>query len=133
MKQASKIGAALRRVGVATCAIACMSALVRGEAQAGSPDTDASSRASAGVGSRHAALIGDATREWLDLQRTNAAAAPAMPMPGAQATLAYERYMNSFRTKIPASFGSAFSGEGGASRADATGAGALSTPPSGSN
>lgn len=54
--------------------------------------------------------IGQATHDWLDLQRSNAAAAPALPTPGAQASLAYERYMDSFRTKIPATFGSALSG-----------------------
>ena len=58
--------------------------------------------------------IGDATRTWLALQRTNAAAAPALPTPGAQATLAYARYMNSFETKIPDSFGSTLTGQGGA-------------------
>lgn len=54
--------------------------------------------------------IGQATHDWFDLQRSNAAAAPALPTPGAQASLAYERYMDSFRAKIPASFGSALSG-----------------------
>ena len=58
----------------------------------------------------HASDIGEATNAWLNLQRSNAAAAPALPTPGAQATLAYERYMDSFRTRIPASFGSALSG-----------------------
>lgn len=62
--------------------------------------------------------VGSATTAWLDLQRTNAAAAPALPTPGAQARLAYERYMNSFRTKIPASFGSTLSGVGSAGRID---------------
>jgi len=58
----------------------------------------------------HSSDIGDATNTWLNLQRSNTAAAPALPMPGAQATLAYERYMDSFRTRIPASFGSTLSG-----------------------
>ncbi len=65
-----------------------------------------------------ASVVGSATTAWLDLQRTNAAAAPALSTPGAQASLAYERYMNSFRTKIPASFGSTLSGEGNAGRTD---------------
>ncbi|WP_342766994.1 DUF3613 domain-containing protein [Trinickia dinghuensis] len=77
--------------------------------------------------------IGRATRTWLELQRTNAAAAPALPMPGAQATLAYERYMNSFRNKIPASFGSALSSEGDTSRFGYTDTGSGSTPPPGAN
>ncbi len=62
--------------------------------------------------------VGSATTAWLDLQRTNAAAAPALPTPGAQARLAYERYMDSFRSKIPASFGSTLSGAGNAGRID---------------
>jgi hypothetical protein len=78
-------------------------------------------RAGAPATSPHASEIGEATRAWLALQRSNAAAAPALPTPGAEATLAYERYMNSFRTRIPASFGSTLSvrndgnGAGGAS------------------
>jgi|GEM_PF-2816986 len=65
-----------------------------------------------------ASEIGSASTAWLDLQRTNAAAALALPTPGAQARLAYERYMDSFRTKIPASFGSTLSGAGNAVRID---------------
>ncbi|WP_240324499.1 DUF3613 domain-containing protein [Trinickia diaoshuihuensis] len=80
-----------------------------------------------------AAEIGRSTRAWLELQRTNAAAAPALPMPGAQATLAYERYMNSFRTRIPESFGSTLSGEGGAGRVDRWSAGSGAAQPPGVN
>ncbi|WP_051180554.1 DUF3613 domain-containing protein [Caballeronia insecticola] len=50
--------------------------------------------------------IGQATQTWLTLQSSNAAAAPAQPMLGAQAGAAYERYLKSFDTAIPAHFGS---------------------------
>ena len=60
-----------------------------------------------------ASEVGHAARAWLALQRSNAAAAPAQPMLGAEAGLAYQRYMESFRTKIPASFGSSMGSQGG--------------------
>lgn len=50
--------------------------------------------------------IGHSTHAWLELQRSNAAAAPAQPMLGAEAGYAWQRYMKSFETPIPASFGS---------------------------
>ncbi len=53
--------------------------------------------------------VGDATRAWLELQRSSRAAAPALPTLGAQASLAYQRYLDSFKTKIPAMYGSAIS------------------------
>ncbi|CAB3758351.1 DUF3613 domain-containing protein [Paraburkholderia solisilvae] len=53
-----------------------------------------------------ASEIGHATLSWLDLQRSGRAAAAPQPMLGAEASLAYQRYLDSFRTKIPASFGS---------------------------
>jgi opacity protein-like surface antigen len=53
-----------------------------------------------------ASEIGHATLAWLDLQRSGRAAAPAQPTLGVEASLAYQRYLESFRTKIPASFGS---------------------------
>jgi len=54
-----------------------------------------------------ASEIGHATSRWLELQRGGAAASPHEPtMLGAEATLAYQRYLESFRTKIPASLGS---------------------------
>ncbi|WP_061173212.1 DUF3613 domain-containing protein [Caballeronia pedi] len=68
--------------------------------------------------SQHAALaqsasqIGDATQAWLTLQASNAAAAPAQPMPGAQAGAAYARYLKSFETPIPAHYGSSFEDAG---------------------
>ncbi|WP_114815341.1 DUF3613 domain-containing protein [Paraburkholderia kururiensis] len=56
--------------------------------------------------------IGPATSAWLALQRSNAAAAPAQPTPGAEATLAYQRYLESFKSKIPERFDSSM-GQGG--------------------
>lgn len=92
--------------------------------------TAADERAATSAGSPRAGDIGAATESWLALQRSNAAAAPALPTPGAQATLAYERYMSSFRTQIPASFGSTLSGRNDGSRGgDASdGSGAAQSP-----
>ena len=59
-----------------------------------------------------ASEIGDATHAWLTLQASNAQAAPAQPTPGAQAGAAYERYMKSFDTPIPARYGSSFEDAG---------------------
>ena len=50
--------------------------------------------------------IDHSTKEWLALQRSNAEAAPARPMLGAEAGLAYKRYLESFNSKIPDFFGS---------------------------
>lgn len=50
--------------------------------------------------------IGHSTHAWLDLQRSNEQAAPALPMLGAEAGYAWRRYLKSFDTAIPASFGS---------------------------
>ena len=60
--------------------------------------------------------MGHSTRAWLDLQSSNREAAPALPMLGAEAGLAYRRYMESFKSKIPDLYGSALntgSGSGG--------------------
>jgi hypothetical protein len=58
--------------------------------------------------------VGHSARAWLDLQRSNAQAAPALPMLGAEAGYAYKRYLKSFDTEIPTSFGSSIdSGSGG--------------------
>lgn len=70
--------------------------------------------------------IGHSTRAWLDLQRSNAQAAPALPMLGAEAGYAYRRYMKSFDTNIPASFGSTIqtgNGQGGGAGTAAPGGG----------
>lgn len=58
--------------------------------------------------------IGNATKSWLELQRTNTSAAPAQPMLGDEASLAYRRYMESFNSKIPDLYGSSVNrGSGG--------------------
>ncbi|NPT45394.1 DUF3613 domain-containing protein [Paraburkholderia sp. 1N] len=58
--------------------------------------------------------VGHATTAWLDLQRSNSQAAPEQPMLGEEAGLAYRRYMDSFKSKIPELYGSALSqGSGG--------------------
>ncbi|VBT84314.1 lipoprotein [Burkholderia pseudomallei] len=54
-----------------------------------------------------ASEIGHATQAWFALQASNREAAPAQPMIGEAASLAYARYIESFRTKIPAFYGSA--------------------------
>ena len=43
------------------------------------------------------------TKEWLSIQRENRAAAPAQPMLGDVASLVYQRYLDSFKNKIPVS------------------------------
>ncbi|MEM5385615.1 DUF3613 domain-containing protein [Paraburkholderia phymatum] len=73
-----------------------------------------------------ASEIGHSTRNWLDLQRSGAAAAPALPMLGEEAGFAYQRYMDSFRTKIPASFGSSLNGGGNLLHVDYTNVGGAS-------
>ena len=62
--------------------------------------------------------VGHATTALLDLQRGNSQAAPEQPMLGEEAGLAYQRYMASFKSKIPTMYGSALnqgsgSGQGG--------------------
>ena len=58
--------------------------------------------------------VGHATAAWLDLQRSNSQAAPEQPMLGEEAGLAYQRYMGSFKSKIPQTYGSALNqGSGG--------------------
>ncbi|WGY69986.1 DUF3613 domain-containing protein [Burkholderia cepacia] len=41
------------------------------------------------------------TKEWLSMQRDNRAAAPTQPMLGDVASLVYQRYLDSFKNKIP--------------------------------
>ncbi|WDD94360.1 DUF3613 domain-containing protein [Burkholderia sp. FERM BP-3421] len=60
-----------------------------------------------------ASEIGHATLAWLDLQGSNRAAVQEQPMLGAAASLAYQRYLDSFKNKIPEFFGSAASSSGG--------------------
>ncbi|WP_460901898.1 DUF3613 domain-containing protein [Paraburkholderia jirisanensis] len=61
-----------------------------------------------------ASEIGHATTGWLDLQRSDAEAGREPTTLGAEATLAYQRYLDSFKNKIPSSFGSSVgSGDAG--------------------
>jgi N-acetylmuramic acid 6-phosphate (MurNAc-6-P) etherase len=62
--------------------------------------------------SPRASEIDHSTNEWLALQRSNTAAAPVRPMLGAEANLAYKRYLESFNSKIPDFFGSSVSQAG---------------------
>jgi hypothetical protein len=117
MKHHSTIGAATHAAFAAMLAVGFFGAAHEALAQVDT-NTATQTSASATMPLGHARRIGETTRAWFDLQRTNSAAAPALPTPGAQATLAYERYLNSFRTKIPASYGSTLSGGGGALRVD---------------
>lgn len=59
-----------------------------------------------------ASEVGHSTHEWLDLQSSNAQTAPARPMLGTEAGLAYRRYMASFNSKIPDLYGSALGSTG---------------------
>lgn len=68
-----------------------------GAATVASPDSAANEHASA-------AAPGSITRDWLRLQREGRSAGAAQPLPGAAATLLYQRYLNSFKNPIPAQF-----------------------------
>ncbi|CAB3746982.1 hypothetical protein GQ57_15150 [Burkholderia sp. MSh2] len=59
-----------------------------------------------------ASEIDHATNAWLDLQRSNRAAATPQPIDGAAGTYAYQRYLNSFKAPIPQWYGT-MSGSGG--------------------
>ncbi|MEC5405578.1 DUF3613 domain-containing protein [Paraburkholderia sp. MPAMCS5] len=65
--------------------------------------------------------VGHSTSAWLELQRSNAQAAPVQPMSGEEAGLAYRRYMQSFNSKIPDLYGSALSQGSGGQGAGITG------------
>jgi len=100
----------LRRASIAACAIAAA-----GSAFAQQTDNGASAPA--------ASEIGHATLGWLELQRSGAVAAPPLATLGEEATLAYNRYMESFKTKIPASFGSSVNQGGNQLHVDYTNSG----------
>ncbi|BAX57455.1 MULTISPECIES: DUF3613 domain-containing protein [Burkholderia cepacia complex] len=61
-----------------------------------------------------ASEIGLSTNEWLALQRDNQAAGPDLPMLGAAASLTYQRYLDSFKNKIPEMMDSPLKSVGGA-------------------
>lgn len=56
--------------------------------------------------------VGRSTTEWLSMQRDNRAAAPTQPLLGDVASLVYQRYLESFKHKIPESMGSTLSSSG---------------------
>lgn len=60
-----------------------------------------------------ASEIGHSTNALLDLQRSNRAAASPQPIDGAAGTYAYQRYLESFKTPIPAWFGTMSTTGGG--------------------
>ncbi|WP_321792007.1 DUF3613 domain-containing protein [Burkholderia pyrrocinia] len=45
--------------------------------------------------------VGRSTKDWLTMQRDNRAAAPTQPMFGDVASLVYQRYLDSFKNRIP--------------------------------
>jgi hypothetical protein len=67
--------------------------------------------------------VGHSAAAWLELQRSNAAAAPALPTLGAEAGYAWRRYLKSFETPIPASFGSSVESHGGSAQGATPGEG----------
>ncbi|KAF1016792.1 MAG: hypothetical protein GAK31_00050 [Stenotrophomonas maltophilia] len=54
--------------------------------------------------SRHAPVIGEATRSLLQLQASGTQAGRRQPILGDQATLSYARYLKSFEHELPAFF-----------------------------
>ncbi|AJY44034.1 DUF3613 domain-containing protein [Burkholderia humptydooensis] len=96
-----------RALCAATLALAAVLACAAGAARAQSsqpqPQHDAPP----------ASEIGHASQTWFALQASNREAAPAQPMIGEAASLAYARYLESFKTKIPAFYGSAAGMSGG--------------------
>ncbi|WP_240327424.1 MULTISPECIES: DUF3613 domain-containing protein [Burkholderia] len=60
------------------------------------------------------------TREWLALQRDNRAAAPTQPVLGDVASLIYQRYLDSFKNKIPNSMSSQIGSGSGAGGGQST-------------
>ncbi|WP_027801390.1 DUF3613 domain-containing protein [Paraburkholderia dilworthii] len=100
---------------------ALMSALVLALA-GGRPASAGAQSAATGQPPVERSEVGHSTSAWLDLQRGNAQAATPQPMLGEEAGLAYARYMQSFRSRIPDLYGSALSqGSGGGQAAGMTG------------
>lgn len=60
--------------------------------------------------------VGDAAKEWLQLQSSGAEASEPLPMLGAEATAAYRRYLDSFNSKIPPFFASSLQSQQGSSQ-----------------
>lgn len=95
----SRAGARVRMARVALlCAPLVCSLAVQAQERAPIPESE----------------IGHSTGQWLDLQRSGSHAAAPLPMLGAEAGYAYKRYLKSFDTPIPATFGSTIDTVGGA-------------------
>jgi Protein of unknown function (DUF3613) len=108
-------------IGIGTAAWLVLTAtLATGTAYAQTTNGDAAGTANPPNTRVRASEVGHSTRDWLELQRSNRAAAPAQPTLGAEAGLAYQRYMDSFKTKIPSSFGSSLSDNGNQLHVDYT-------------
>jgi hypothetical protein len=119
VRSGKAVRAAAVLAAMAVMALLCPAAQAQAEAQAQVPVQANPAKVSN-------TEIGHSTHAWLDLQRSNAAAAPAQPMLGAEAGYAWQRYMKSFQTAIPASFGSAMqsSGAQGSGSSGSSGGGA---------
>ncbi|MDR0241997.1 MAG: DUF3613 domain-containing protein [Burkholderia sp.] len=63
----------------------------------------------------YASDVERSAREWLTMQRDNRAAAPTQPVLGDVASLVYQRYLDSFKNKIPDSMSSQLGSAGGMS------------------
>lgn len=63
----------------------------------------------------HVSDVERSAREWLTLQRDNRAAAPTQPVLGDVASLVYQRYLDSFKNKIPDTMNSQLGAAGGMS------------------
>ncbi|MDN7904867.1 DUF3613 domain-containing protein [Burkholderia diffusa] len=59
--------------------------------------------------------VGRSTKNWLTLQGENRAAAPTQPLLGDVASLIYQRYLDSFKNKIPESMSTQLGSSGGMS------------------
>ncbi|KWA22172.1 hypothetical protein WT41_02025 [Burkholderia territorii] len=59
--------------------------------------------------------VGRSTRGWLTMQGENRAAAPTQPLLGDVASLVYQRYLDSFKNKIPESMSTQLGSSGGMS------------------
>jgi hypothetical protein len=111
-------GAALRRRWLRAMLLAgafgVAAAQAQAQAQGAQEPAQAQASAAPADATPRASEISHATLAWLDLQSSNRVAVPEQPMLGAAASLAYQRYLESFKSKIPVFFDSASaSGSGG--------------------
>ncbi|WP_063550804.1 DUF3613 domain-containing protein [Burkholderia territorii] len=59
--------------------------------------------------------VGRSTKDWLTMQGENRVAAPTQPLLGDVASLVYQRYLDSFKNKIPESMSTQLGSSGGMS------------------